>query len=197
MQDVTPIKQGRKAHLIGRKFGKLTVEAYAGQRRYGPRSSACLWRCRCVCGNTVEATTGELNAGREHCGCSSYLTGPQSRNWAGFGGVSGRMWFQIQKNARARKLEFSISGDDAWQVYQDQNGKCALTGVPIELKSRNSTASLDRKDSGKGYTRDNVWWVHKTVNRMKWILSVEDFVKWAELIVYEHRRSTSQPSAGN
>jgi hypothetical protein len=198
--NVPVIKPGKKANLIGCRFGKLTVIKYSGQKRYGPRNSACLWGCQCDCGKIAEATTGELNAGnRWHCGCSSYLTGPKSRNWSGFGGISGRMWFQIQKNARARKIELGISGEDAWQIYQRQDGKCALTGVPIELKSKNSTASLDRIDSGNGYTADNVWWVHKTVNRMKWTLSVKDLVKWSELIVnyYEHRGDTAKPSFGN
>ncbi len=28
--------------------------------------------------------------------------------------------------------------------------------------------SLDRKDSSLGYTVDNVWWVHKDINKIKW-----------------------------
>lgn len=86
----------------------------------------------------------------------------------------------------------SITGDDAWKIYQAQNGKCALSGVPIDFKGV-ATASLDRINSDLGYTKDNVWWVHKTVNRMKWVLKVKDFVEWSKRIAdYGHRTTIEQ-----
>jgi len=45
-----------------------------------------------------------------------------------------------------------------------------------------TTASLDRINSSKGYTLDNVQWVHKTVNIMKQGLSDEDFKYWIKMI---------------
>lgn len=38
------------------------------------------------------------------------------------------------------------------------------------------TASLDRKDSLKGYTIDNIQWLHKDVNQMKRNYSEEYFI---------------------
>jgi len=38
-------------------------------------------------------------------------------------------------------------------------------------------ASLDRIDNSKGYHLNNVQWVHKDVNRMKWIFEQDYFIK--------------------
>jgi hypothetical protein len=45
-----------------------------------------------------------------------------------------------------------------------------------------TTASLDRKDSSKGYTKDNVQWIHKTINFMKGQMSDQEFVSWCKLV---------------
>lgn len=60
--------------LVGERFGNLVVESYADTTSYGQRR----WLCRCDCGNTCIATTGNLR--RRHttsCGCkkSPDLTG--------------------------------------------------------------------------------------------------------------------------
>ena len=44
------------------------------------------------------------------------------------------------------------------------------------------TASLDRIDSTKGYTKNNIQWVHKTINKMKNVLHDEEFIQWCNLI---------------
>ena len=43
---------------------------------------------------------------------------------------------------------------------------CETAVVKIGDKSK-TTASLDRIDSSKGYTTDNIQWVHKDINIMK------------------------------
>jgi len=50
-----------------------------------------------------------------------------------------------------------------------------------------NTASLDRIDSTKGYTIDNVQWVHTIVNRMKWNTDENEFIKWCDDI-YEYNK---------
>lgn len=44
------------------------------------------------------------------------------------------------------------------------------------------TASLDRIDSTKGYTLDNIQWVHKHINVMKMDLDQEYFIKLCKLV---------------
>jgi hypothetical protein len=50
-----------------------------------------------------------------------------------------------------------------------------------------TTASLDRIDSSKGYTIDNVQWVHKTVNLMKRELNQQDFIDICNKISYYNK----------
>jgi len=75
-----------------------------------------------------------------------------------------------------------------WNLYLQQNKRCALSGVDINLSDpANSivdTASIDRIDITKGYIRGNVQWIHKTVNRMKVDMSEDEFMKWINLIYH-------------
>ena len=52
--------------LIGKRYGKLVVTELLPANGSGHRR----WLCQCDCGNTHEATTGNLNSGHAtHCGC--------------------------------------------------------------------------------------------------------------------------------
>jgi DNA adenine methylase len=68
-------------------------------------------------------------------------------------------------------------------LYLKQNGKCALSGTDIEFARTKqeylqgkTTASLDRINSSSGYTKNNVQWVHKWINKMKSNHSQERFL---------------------
>lgn len=72
-------------------------------------------------------------------------------------------------------------------LFEWQRGRCFFTGQDISFSenssvSRHGTASLDRKDSSKGYTYDNCVWVHKDINRFKNNYSVDDFVKMCKMV---------------
>lgn len=75
---------------------------------------------------------------------------------------------------------------DAWKLFEKQNRKCALTGEELTFSKKNNeydgTASLDRIDSSKGYTLDNVQWVHKKINMMKWDLKQDEFISWCKKV---------------
>ena len=40
----------------------------------------------------------------------------------------------------------------------------------------------DRINSIKGYTVDNVHWIHKKINQMKWDMNLDEFKQWCVLI---------------
>jgi hypothetical protein len=118
-------------------------------------------------------------------------------NWKGYGDLSGDHWRRIQQGASSRNLELHITIEDAWNVYLQQNGKCAISGVDITLRGQEigisskqvhekTTASLDRIDSSKGYTIDNIQWIHKDLNQMKSDRSMETFLYWIKTI-YENK----------
>lgn len=94
----------------------------------------------------------------------------------------------MKLGARLRNLEFSITLKDVWNLFIKQNRKCSLTGLEIVFaKNRKqmstTTSSLDRIDSTKGYTLDNVQWVHKDINVMKLDLNEAYFINMCRLVV--------------
>jgi len=118
-------------------------------------------------------------------------------NWKGYGDLSGDHWRRICQGANSRKLELSITIEDAWNKYLQQNGKCALSGVDIVLRGQEigisskvvhekTTASLDRINNDKGYTYDNIQWIHKDLNQMKSDRSMESLIYWIKTI-YEYK----------
>lgn len=162
--------------LEGKRFGLLT----AISRVEG--SSKGQWNCLCDCGNETLAYRYDLRNGKKQsCGCIKVLHGQNSASWKGFGEISGKSWGGIKKSAERRGIEFSISVDYAWSLFEEQMSRCAISGVKLEFpKNSNgkSMSSLDRIDSSFGYVEGNVQWVHPIVNYMKHTLSQEDFISW-------------------
>lgn len=68
-------------------------------------------------------------------------------------------------------------------LFVNQKQLCALSHLPLEMKS---TASLDRIDNARGYIKGNVQWVHKDINFMKQDLSQEEFIEYCQLISQTH-----------
>ncbi len=182
-----PIKK-RAGHapygLIGRKFGLLFVEEYAGDLE---------WRCKCECGNVVVVLGHSLKNGHTRsCGCLKTIV--NQRRASNVGGLIGQLWYRIQKGADQRGLEFSISQEECWELFIKQGGRCALSGVELtlpqnanELHAHTYTGSLDRIDSTRGYIASNIQWVHKHVNLMKMAFDETYFIRMCKKIA-EHRK---------
>ncbi len=49
------------------------------------------------------------------------------------------------------------------------------------------TASLDRIDSTKGYTLDNIQWIHKDLNKMKMNFANDYFIKTCKLVAENNK----------
>lgn len=189
---ILKIKQNHKEKnpiKIGDKFGKLTVIESAGLYKTKTHSHR-LWKCICDCNNlnTKNCITTHLKNGRiKSCGCLQRLTAEQKHNWKGCGELYGTHFGSILKRATKKNIEFNLTVEFLWNLFLKQDRKCALSGIELslqgkEVKKYKETASLDRIDSSKGYTEDNVQWVHKIVNLMKQSLSDKEFVKWCKLI---------------
>lgn len=107
--------------------------------------------------------------------------------------VTGRYWSYLVRNARTRNIEVKVTQEEAWVIFLKQNKRCVYTGIKLtHLKYskkvngisiyKAGTASLDRKDSSLGYTKKNIQWVHKDVNRMKMNFKERYFLKLCKLI---------------
>lgn len=155
------------ANFIGRRFGKLEVVG-----RSGNQGKNILWECYChACGNTKQVITNQLRKYTKSCGCLRTVRGPDSPYWQGVGDIPRGLISGYKNNATRRKIPYNIPDDVLWDVFVQQKGKCALSGIPITFGSRfkgdDITASLDRKDSSKPYIPSNIQWLHKHINMMK------------------------------
>lgn len=99
--------------------------------------------------------------------------------------MSGSKFSIIRIGAEKRGIPFDINLDFCLDLFRKQKGLCALSGVPIRLNRVQDTeisASLDRIDNSKGYTEENVRWVHKHINKSKWDIPDEEYFFWCEKI---------------
>ena len=123
----------------------------------------------------------------------------ENNKWTGSGSglVSGTLMTYLKRKAKERDLDFQVTAEQLWQLFNDQDERCALSGVKItltrdinhqnNLDKTKMSASLDRIDNTKGYTIDNVQWVHKILNAMRRQYSVEEFVKWCKLVAENNK----------
>lgn len=173
--------------IIGEKFGLLTVRTFL-EKKEGSSQNRYYYNCECDCGEWKRVERSNLIT--EHtnsCGCLKKKKGDKNKCWKGHGEISGRMWSAIKSKAQERSLSFEITIEDAWKQFEEQAGKCALTGLPISLLSpkdsySDKTASLDRIDNTKGYEKGNIQWLHKDVNWMKGCFALERFIEICNLV---------------
>ena len=103
-------------------------------------------------------------------------------------------WKLFLKRARNSKKNLEVEIDDLKSIWIKQNGKCPYTGWELILpnhKSRKTpqTASMDRIDSSKGYTKDNILFVCVMANLAKNDFEEDCMREFCEAI-YENCKKT-------
>lgn len=116
----------------------------------------------------------------------SYIIKERSKSWRGVGNIPLDFYTRYRKMANKRSLQFDVSINELWKIFLRQRGYCAVTGLPILVGTTKEyvTASIDRIDNTRGYTVDNIQWIHKTVNvKIKKDMLMDDVYKWCNLVV--------------
>lgn len=94
-----------------------------------------------------------------------------------------RMLLNASKQRAALKnREHTITLEDIKELYPT-DGKCPVFGFDLEFNSggfRETSPSIDRIDSSKGYTKDNIQIISWKANRIKSYATVEEL----ETVVY-------------
>jgi hypothetical protein len=93
---------------------------------------------------------------------------------------------RLRDDKRKKKVEIDLAF--LIDLWNKQKGLCAITQVPmtfqrVERKHNAFNGSLDRIDSAKDYTKENVQWVCWNVNRMKGEHSLEDLQFWCRKVL--------------
>lgn len=97
------------------------------------------------------------------------------------------------KNARDRK-EYVVSIDAEYlqSVYESQEGLCAYTKLPLlAIGNQLNTMSLDRVDSSKDYTSDNIQLVCVAINKMKLNYTEDQFIQLCQLVAQNVSKQTT------
>lgn len=103
-------------------------------------------------------------------------------NYKGYEDVSGKYVSSLRRAALKRNLIFEINSEVIYKQWQAQNGLCFYSGRSICFGD--TTASVDRKVSSLGYTKDNIYIVHKQVNKMKMDRSHDEFLDLIKILYY-------------
>lgn len=168
--------------LVGKVYGSLTVISYQGSGRYPEGGTYHLWQCQCQCGNVRVVRGGNLKQGQKSCkACATKKLANHLTSYP----FPSKIWLRIVYRCDKKGLDLAITPDILWDIYNDQNGLCAVSGVPIffgEKSLDETTASPDRIDQSKGYVKGNVRWVHKTVNSMRNTISDKELFYWCQKI---------------
>ena len=150
--------------------------------------------CQCICGTIRNVLTWHLNNNKSKgCGCTNIIGRFRSQCV----GELSKSYYNSFKTSREKKgliFDSNITMEYLWNLFLEQNKKCALSGLELILNPRWSqqnkgrmenvqTASLDRIDSTKSYNVGNVQWVHKDINFMKGSLPENKFIEYCNLIV--------------
>jgi hypothetical protein len=92
---------------------------------------------------------------------------------------SGDFLSRCKRGAKARNIKWQLSNNDLDIIIKTQNFRCNLTNEILiygYIPLNEYTASIDRIDSSKNYTKNNVQILHKNVNLAKQSLTQLEFI---------------------
>ena len=153
-----------------------------------------MWKARCKCGTERWFSPSELtdpNSCFMCQKCAQKERGEREKIKNGkIGDLDANKFGRIRKSAKARHISFSVTIEYLWNLFQEQNQICAITGDYIpNIKE----ASLDRIDSSKGYVEGNVQWVTQQANLSKHVMTMEQLYEFCRKVLKHANQQPSQP----
>ena len=174
---------------IGSKYKHWTVIE-------GPeyKNSTAYYKVRCDCGTETYKLPIELLAidkcfQCEKCAHKENMSNIRKKNGA-VGELTKTEYNRLRRSAEKRGYEFNVSLKYLWNLFQEQNQICAITGDYIpSIKG----ASLDRIESSKGYIEDNVQWVTQQANLSKHVMTMEQLYEFCRKVLNHANQQPSLP----
>lgn len=140
--------------LSGIVFGKLTAIWPAGTRK-----GSIVWLCFCGCGDLKLVTQTCLSSGQtsgKHCKkCNPRIDGTTPHT----------LWAGARQRARRDNLDFNLSVSDI--IIPNICPKLGILLFSSKGRMGQNSPSIDRKDSSRGYTKDNIQVISWKANRLK------------------------------
>ena len=128
----------RRADLIGRRFGHLTVidKVDRKQDRYQ------VWKCQCDCGNTIEVNTKRLLRGTvTSCGCAK--EGQSARHGSQAEDLTGRKFGRLTVLERSA----NVNGRVAWLCQCECGNRKVVPAVYLKKGNVRSCGCLRQENS--------------------------------------------------
>lgn len=108
-----------------------------------------------------------------------------------------RRYLKSAKNRKNKIQNIDITLEDLKEVWEKQNGICPYSKINLLLAPTTFTikftenpffyASLDRIDSSKGYTKDNIEFVSMGINFLKNHYSKEQVISFIQELVHNFK----------
>lgn len=109
--------------------------------------------------------------------------------------ISDRLMHAKQRTSKYALPPLDIDRDYLYQLFNEQSGRCALSGVALKVEKKAVTClSLDQKNPGLGYIKGNVQWVAWAVNRAKGDMSQDMFIDMCKKVMEHQEGATTIPS---
>jgi hypothetical protein len=195
----------RALNLKGKRFEYFVVVDQVGKDKHGQLR----WLCKCNCGNQFESTSQAISKEqRRSCGCQAYSKTRRVKRIKDPKDISYKRAVNRRKQqAKKRGIEWHLSDNQTKELLL---GNCFYCGTP-PFTSYNAYLTksgtycgvrhqgyadecwitvngIDRIDSSKHYTIDNVVSCCKICNAAKNIMTQKQFWQWIEK-VYHHGKN--------
>jgi hypothetical protein len=170
--------------LKGKRFGKLTVKAFAGIHE---KSGKALWNCLCDCGNKkICQGTSMVMGWTSSCGC---IAGDQNKLRPYEAVYNG-----VLRAANRRHISISLSYEEFISFTKETF--CHYCEAPVVWAKHHRQKvlggqryNLDRVDNGKGYHKANLVTCCGRCNRGK--LNLYSYEEWYGMTEYLRRKTAN------
>ena len=197
------------------KFNSTNIVLFFHLHYFFPHLHIFIGMGKCICNNCgieFEKRNSEINR-NERLGrpnfCSRYCVGKNNSKNLGdhLGNYKQIMGYKRYgdeftkfryhyRNITKRNFVVNVTIEDLKDQWEIQNGVCPYTGIQLILSSYSKinknpiySASLDRRDSGRGYIKGNIVWVSRVANWMKNDMTEEMVMEFIDLLVENKKES--------
>lgn len=171
------------------------------RKQYGARAIT-VWLCKCDCGNRkVIAAVSLLHRQTQTCATPPCPFAHAKRLRGHVAGMSAQrhVYTLYRRTAVKRGLEFAVAESDFFALIAANCHYCNAPPANVSKRERGRGTftynGVDRIDSKRGYVADNMRSCCWVCNRMKNVLSEQEFLRHIERI-YKWTASSKQQKTG-